>query len=172
MLHVTFRQWLTLNRVDAKQVTFIEAPFPQHADLIRGGTLDAVVTGGPFMARILDSGSGYVAAYYATFLPEGFPTIVHTARRDWAAQNPAAVKAFRAGIVEAAAFMKQARNDVRVREICGKYLKLPPAVAAKMQISPPGPVVTPQQLQWWAGLMKQQAMLTQVPPFERLIAKV
>lgn len=171
ILHVSFRQWLTVNRVDAKQVAFIEAPFPQHAEMIRSGTLDAVVTSGPFMARILDGGNGYVAAYYSTFLPEGFPTIVHAARRDWVLQNPAAVKAFRAGIVEAAAFIRQPRNEARVRDSCARYLKLPPEVAARMQIAPPGPVVTPQQLQWWAGLMKQQGMLSEVPPFERLVAK-
>jgi NitT/TauT family transport system substrate-binding protein len=67
LLHVTFRQWLKVNGVDAKQVTFIEAPFPQHADLLRSGSLDAVVSGGPFMARIVDSGIGYVASYYMTF---------------------------------------------------------------------------------------------------------
>ena len=50
LLHVTFRQWLKVNGVDAKQVTFIEAPFTQHADLLRGGAVDAVVSGGPFSA--------------------------------------------------------------------------------------------------------------------------
>ena len=50
LLHGTFRQWLKVNGIDAKQVTFIEAPFPQHADLLRGGAVDAVVSGGPFSA--------------------------------------------------------------------------------------------------------------------------
>jgi NitT/TauT family transport system substrate-binding protein len=171
LLHVTFRQWLVINKVDPKQVNFIEAPFPQHADLIRGGSLDAVVSGGPFMSRIVESGSGYVAAYYMTFLPEGYPTILHVARRDWVEQNPAAVTAFREGIREAAAFMKLPANDARVRESCGKYMKLPPAVAAKMQISPTGPVVTVPQLQWWAGLMKEQALLKETPAFDKLIPK-
>ena len=63
LLQVTFRQWLKLNGVDYRQVVFIEAPFPQHADLIRGGSLDAVVTAGPIMARILESGSGKVVSY-------------------------------------------------------------------------------------------------------------
>ena len=39
LLPVTFRQWLKLNGVDAKQLSFVEAPFPQHADLLRGGHL-------------------------------------------------------------------------------------------------------------------------------------
>ena len=59
-LHVTFRAWLKQNGVDYKKVTFIEASFPQHADLLRGGSIDAVVTADPFMSRITESGAGYV----------------------------------------------------------------------------------------------------------------
>lgn len=171
LLHITFRQWLRTLGVDHTKVSFVEAPFPQHADLLRGGTVDAVVTGGPFMARIIDSGAGYVAAYYTTFLPEGYPTIVHVARREWAEQNPAAVKAFRDGLNEASAFLLRKENDARVRAALGKYLKLPEPVAARMQISPPAPVVSTRQLQWWGQLMQEQGLLKRSPAYERLILK-
>ena len=171
LLHVAFRQWLKINGVDANGVSFVESPFPQHADMIRGGSIDAVVTGGPFMTRIVDSGGGYVASYFTTFLPEGYPTVLHVARRDWAAQNPAAVKAFRDAINEAAAFLLQPRNDARVRELMAKYLKLPPPAVAKMQISPPGPIVTAKQLQWWGTLLREQGLASTLPNYPDLIAK-
>lgn len=171
LLHVTFRQWLKVNGVDYKKVNFVEASFPQHADLIRGGSLDAVVTGGPFMQRIIDSGTGYVAAYYTTFLPEGQPTIVHVAKREWVQKNPAAAKAFREAVVEAAAWMKNPSNNTRLRETIGKYNKLPPAALASMQISPPGPLVNEGQLRWWIGMMKEQDMLKTTLDVATLIAK-
>ena len=158
-LHVTFRAWLKQQGVDHRKVTFVEASFPQHGDLLRGGSLDAVVTADPFMSRITESGAGYVASYYSTFLPEGQPTIIHVARRDWVTANPAAAKAFREGVIEAAAFMQQPANNDKVRAAIGKYIKLPPEVLARAQISPPGPVVTDKQLQYWVGLMKEQEML-------------
>ena len=157
--------------MDHRKVSFIEASFPQHGDLLRGGSLDAVVTADPFMSRITDTGAGYVASYYTTFLPEGQHTIIHTARRDWAQKNPAAVKAFRDSIVEAAAFMRLPRNDGAVRAAIGKYIKLPPEVIAKAQISPPGPLVSDKQLQYWEGLMREQEMLKSVLPIATLIAK-
>jgi NitT/TauT family transport system substrate-binding protein len=159
LLHVTFRQWLKVNGVDWRKVNFIETPFPQHADLIRGGSIDAVVTGGPFMARIIETGTGYVASYYTTFLPEGQPTIIHVATREWVKANPAAAKAFAQGVVEGAAFVSNPKNDALVREYAVKYLKTPAPAAAKMQISPPGAVVTEKQLAWWVGLMNEQDML-------------
>lgn len=170
-LHVTFRAWLKDSGVDYRKVNFVEAAFPQHADLLRGGSVDAVVSADPFMSRITESGAGYVASYYSTFLPENNQTIVHAAKRDWVAKNPAAARAFREALVEAAAFMQQPKNDAKVRAAIGKYIKLPPEVLAKVQVSPPGPVVTEKQLAYWTGLMKEQDMLKTNIDVAKLVAK-
>jgi NitT/TauT family transport system substrate-binding protein len=170
-LHVSFRAWLKQSGVDYGKVSFIEAAFPQHGDLLRGGSLDAVVTADPFMSRITDSGAGYVASYYSTFLPDGQPTIVYAARRDWVAKNSAAAKAFREAIVEAGAFIVKPANDAKVRAAIGKYIKLPPEVLAKAQISPPSPLISEKQLAYWVGLMKDQGMLKGNPVLATLIAK-
>lgn len=170
-LQVTFRAWLKANGVDYTKVNFVEAPFPQHGDMLRGGSIDAVVTADPFMARITESGAGYVASYYSTFLPEGNPTIVYAATRAWAKANAGAAKAFREAIVEGANFMKDPKNDAAVRAAIGKFIKLPPEVLAKAQISPPGPIVTEKQLAYWVGLMKDQDMLKGTPDLATLIVK-
>ena len=158
-LHVTFRAWLKQSGVDYRKVTFIEASFPQHGDLLRGGSIDAVVTADPFMSRITDSGAGYVASYYSTFLAEGNHTIYHAAKREWVQKNPAAAKAFREAIQEAATFLQQPKNSAAVRGHIGKYIKLPPEVLAKIQISPPGPLVSVKQMNYWVAMMKDQEML-------------
>ncbi len=170
-LHVTFRGWLKQSGVDYKKVNFVEASFPQHSDLLRGGSVDAVVTADPFMSRITESGSGYVASYYSTFLEEGNPTIVHAAKREWVQKNPAAARGFREAVQEGAAFMQNPKNNDKVRAAIGKYIKLPPEVIAKMQISPPGPVVTEKQLNYWVKLMKDQDMLRTEPKVAQLIVK-
>lgn len=170
-LHVTFRGWLKSQGVDYRKVNFIEAAFPQHGDLLRGGTLDAVVSADPFMSRITDSGVGYVASYYSTFLPEGQPTIIYTARRDWAEKNAPMARAFQQSVQEAAAFIAKPANNDKVRAAIGKYIKLPPPVLAKAQISPPGPVVTEKQLAYWVDLMKDQDMLKGSPQPAKLLFK-
>jgi len=170
-LHITFRAWLAHNGVDPKSVSFIEAPFPQHNDLLRGGAIDAVVTADPFMSRITDSGVGYVASYYTTFLPEGESIILHAARRDWAQANPDAVRAFREAVQQGARFIGQPGNDAAVRTIIGKYIRLPADVLARIQISRPGPVITEAQLRYWVGLMQTQDMLKQAPDVTRLVAR-
>jgi NitT/TauT family transport system substrate-binding protein len=170
-LHVTFRAYLKDNGVDYRKVNFVEAAFPQHTDLLRGGSVDAVVSADPFMSRITESGVGYVASYYSTFLPEGNQTIVHAAKREWVEKNPAAARSFREAVQEAGAFMQQPKNDDRVRASIGRYIKLPPDVLAKAQISPPGPVVTDKQVAYWVGLMKDQEMLKTPIDVAKLVVK-
>jgi NitT/TauT family transport system substrate-binding protein len=170
-LHLGFRAWLKTQGVDYGKVNFIEAAFPQHGDLLRGGSLDAVVTADPFMARIVSSGAGYVASYYSTFLPDGMPTLVFVARRDWVQKNPAAAKGFQAAIAEAAKFLVEPKNNARVREHIGKYIKLPPEVLASVQISPPLPVVTESTLGWWADQMLEQKLMKVRPALGNLIVK-
>lgn len=170
-LHVTFRAWLKQSGVDYKKVNFVEASFPQHGDLLRGGSIDAVVTADPFMSRIVDSGVGYVASYYSTFLDAGNHTILYAAKRDWATKNAAQVRLFREAVQEAATFIGQPKNDSAVRDAIAKYTKLPPAVVAKVQISPPGPSVSEKQMSYWVGLMKDQGMLQTDPKVANLIFK-
>ena len=170
-LHVGFRAWLKSVGVDYSKVNFIEASFPQHGDLLRGGSIDGVLTADPFMSRILSSGVGTVVSYYTTFLPEGMPTILYTARRDWAQKNPAAVKAFRESIVEAAKFLNDPKNKDKVQAHIGKYIKLPPEVLATIQISPPAPIIVEKQLAYWVDVMKDQSMLKSPINVSQLIVK-
>ncbi len=170
-LHVTFRAWLKQSGVDYKKVNFVEASFPQHGDLLRGGSIDAVVSADPFMSRIVDSGVGYVASYYSTFLEAGNHTILYAAKRDWAQKNAAQVRLFREAVLEAATFIGQPKNDEAVRAAIAKYTKLPPAIVAKVQISPPGPTVSEKQMAYWVGLMKDQGMLQTDPKVANLIFK-
>jgi len=67
--------------------------------------------------------------------------------------------------------MANPKNNDKVRAAIGKFIKLPPEVIAKVQISPPGPVVTEKQLSYWVNLMKEQDMLKTTPDVSKLIVK-
>lgn len=72
---------------------------------------------------------------------------------------------------EAAAFISQPKNDAAVRTAIGKYIKLPPEILAKTQISLPGPMVSEKQLRYWVNLMKDQGMLQTEPKIASLLVK-
>jgi NitT/TauT family transport system substrate-binding protein len=52
-----FRRWLTERKVSPDQLTIVEIPVAQMGDVLRGGTVDAVVVMEPVRSRIIASGS-------------------------------------------------------------------------------------------------------------------
>jgi NitT/TauT family transport system substrate-binding protein len=118
---VMFRKWLKNNGVKLEDVTFIEMPFPQMPDLLKSGTVDAVVAVEPIRSRIVSAGIGYR-------IPEEYYTAVHPdtvlafwiATADWAKANPEALKNFRACLREGLAFIGS--NPDKAKEIEKKYL--------------------------------------------------
>jgi len=170
-LHVLFRQWLMEKGVDVKKVTFVEVSFPTMNDILKAGTVDAVVTADPFMARIVGSDTGTVVANYLADLPFDQPSIIYTSTRDWAAKNAKTVKAYQDAIKEAADFIKADEGKLKTRADIGKHIKLPPEVLASINISNPNPVVSTDQLNWWIKVMQGQDMLQGKLDAAKLIVK-
>lgn len=167
-LHVLFRKWLTEKGINFRQVQFIETAFPQHNDVLRGGSVDAVVTADPFMARIVAGGAGAAPIHFASELPDGQPAIFYSATRAWATANAAQVRAFREAIAEGVNFVNA--NLPKAREHLGKYTRLPPEILATVQISTLRPTVSVDNMRFWIEVMRAQEMLkTSIDP-TRLIA--
>jgi NitT/TauT family transport system substrate-binding protein len=162
-LHVLFRKWMTEKGADWKKVTFVETPFPQMADILRGGSVDGLVTGSPIMERIVTGNIGRVVSYFHTELPPGLPAILYSTTRAWATKNPQLVKAFRDGLTEGSAFVADKANDSKVRQIIGKYIALPPAVLASSIISAQKPTITVEEIDYWIKIMREQEMLRGQP---------
>ena len=168
-LHVLVRRWLTEKGVDPKRVTFIEVPLPQMADVLKGGSVDAVVTGEPFVGRIVQSQIGTVVPGFSSDMPSGFATVVYTATRAWATSHGAEVKAFREALAEAIQFAQAHPEDAYAD--LGKYFKVPPPV---LKATPwPQLVVelSDAQMRFWTDTMRAQDMLKKPPMVSALLFK-
>jgi NitT/TauT family transport system substrate-binding protein len=118
---VMFKKWLKNSGVKIEDVTFIETPFPQMPDLLKGGTIDGAVAVEPIRSRIVNGDIGYR-------IPEEFYVAVHpdtvlafwSATSAWAKANPEALKNFRTCLREGLASIKQ--NPDKAKEIEKKYL--------------------------------------------------
>jgi len=167
--HVLFRKWLLDKGVDYTTVTFVEVPFPQMNDVLKAGTVDAVVPVDPFMTRIVKSGAGAVVWFIAKDLPEGLPAFVYSAKRQWAEANGGAARGFREAIAEGVAFAEKDLEGARAD--LGKYIQLPPPVLATIRFVHMSATVTGQQMQLWVDIMREQKMLRSTPNVEKLIVQ-
>ncbi len=165
--HVLARQWLTIKRVDYRKVNFVESTLPLLADVMKAGSVSAIVTTDPFLSRALNSGVGDKAFYIAADLPDGLPPFVYAARRDWVARNPQVAKAFKEAIAEAVAFADA--KPAETVAIYGRNVKLPPEALATIRINKMNATVTAAQLDLWEAMMRQQGMLRNPLDTARLI---
>ena len=168
-LQVLFRQWLSAKGVDYSKVTFIETPFPQMPDMMKGGSVDAVVSANPFMGRIVDAGIGNVLTSMAPDLPEGLASFFYSSTRDWADRHAEAANAFRQAVGEAVAFA--AANLDGARADFGKYVKLPPPVIANIKFTGLNAEPTEASLAIWISIMNEQKMLKTKVDANRLIVR-
>lgn len=118
---VMFRKWLKNNNVKLEDVTFIETPFPQMPDLLKGGTIDAVVAVEPIRSRIVSADIGYriPEEFYVAVNPDSVLAF-WIATADWAKGNAETLKNFRGCLREGLAFIQS--NPDKAKEIEKKYL--------------------------------------------------
>lgn len=166
-LHILFRQWLDERGVDSKTVQFVETPFGQMNDLLKAGTVDAVISADPMTTRIIQAKTGTLISYFVQDFPEGIPTSIYSTTRKWATANPDAVVAFRKSIAEAASFAKS--NPAEARVAVGEFLKFPPEILANVYLPPVVADVTADKVDVWIKMLVQQELLTKKPDPARLI---
>ena len=136
-LHVLLRQYLTQQGVDHKSVNFVEVTFPTMSDVLKAGSVDAVLTGEPFMSRIVANGTGTIAIPYLKDIPDAKPVIFYATTRAWAEANAKTVAAFREAVAEAAQIVNETPD--KARPGLAAFTKLPPPVVATMQFSKSDP---------------------------------
>ncbi len=168
-LHVLFVKWLIEKGVDPKQVNFVEVTFPTMMDIMKSGSVDAVLTGEPFVTRMTNAGLGSVGAHYAAELGRSEPIIFYAASREWAEKNPEVVKKFRAAIAETAPMVNDDREKSSIS--IAKFTKQPIELVKATPPNRSEPVLKPEQLAWWIDIMSSQKMLQTKMDLNKLILK-
>lgn len=157
LMQVVFRKWLMVKGVDPRKVTFVEVGFPQMPDVIRGGTLDAVLSVEPVTSRILQTGQAKVVTTMVKDLPDDLMIYVYATTAKFANDNPEVVKKFRAALTDASAFL--AANPEKSREYISKYTKLSLELVKSVDLPRLQVESSPKRIIDWVDMMNEQKML-------------
>jgi NitT/TauT family transport system substrate-binding protein len=165
-LHVMARQWLKHNGVDDAKVNFVEVGFQQMADVLKGGSVDAVDAIDPYYDRV--AAVGHAIGNPDETAPPGTLTSVYTATRAWTAANPGVVAAFRQSLEEAQAFI--AANEAAARESLGRWTRQPASVVATTPMPNLAVTIRPSQIEFFIALAREQGLITRDMDAAPLIA--
>jgi NitT/TauT family transport system substrate-binding protein len=158
---------LAKNGVDPSTVKFIEVGFPQAADALKSGRIDAYPAEAPFTARIINSKAGYKVANWLSNTPDGTLTTVYAATRKWAEAHKDVIKNLREALNEATAYAKTHR-DAESKAIA-HYTHLPVKIVNMLPPPNLGVQVTPKQIQFWIDIMKEQHALKKNPDAAKVL---
>ena len=118
--HLMFMTWLRAHGADPSKITFVEVNHAQQADVLRGRSVDAVVTAEPNIARIVQAGLGTVVSRLND-TGGNFPDAFFIATRAWADAHPADVVAFQQGLADGVAFAE--RDPEKSADNTARFLK-------------------------------------------------
>jgi NitT/TauT family transport system substrate-binding protein len=115
-----FLEWLYENGADASKITFVEVSYPQEADVLRGRTIDVVVTSEPYVTQIVGAGLGTIFTRLNDTkydLPDAF----FVTTRAWAEAHSGEAKAFQAALTQGVAYAQS--NPQKTMQNAALYLK-------------------------------------------------
>jgi NitT/TauT family transport system substrate-binding protein len=164
-----FKKWLQQKNVDWKAVTFVESPFPQMGDMLKGGQMDAALPVEPFVGRIVSSQIGYLVAHYPIEVSESYLESFYVVSKKWAGTNGPAIKAFREALEEGLAFVRTNTDEAKKTQIT--YLGLPEAVVATLPLATYTLSVEPAQVAFWVDLCREFGMLKTAMKADDLVVK-
>lgn len=129
IIHVSVLHWLKASHLDPNSVRAVEVPFPNMADQLRAGRIDAAEMIDPF-ARQMMAADGRTLGDPVLSVGDDVLFPFWIAERSWAEKNPEILKAWIEGLEEGRAFIHS--NPSEARAILSEYTKLPTAVVEKI----------------------------------------
>jgi NitT/TauT family transport system substrate-binding protein len=107
------REWMLQAKADAKKTTFVEAPLPQLPDMLKAGTVDAVLIVEPLRSMIINTGVGKVGAEYINEVDPSVLVSAYLVTGDWAAKNAETIRNFRAALDDGLAYINSGAPDLK-----------------------------------------------------------
>lgn len=160
VMHVALLYWVKLNGGDPGTITGVQVPFPNMADQLKAGRVDAVESLQPFVGPMLAAGYRSLGDPLLSVAdPVLFPFWIADA--DWARKNRPVLKRFVASLEGGLAAIRA--DDARARKVLAKYSGLPEAVVAKIPLPAYDFSITPAGIDVW-----RKVMISQGRPLEKL----
>jgi NitT/TauT family transport system substrate-binding protein len=158
MQFVLLQDWLTKHGVNPKLVTFVEISFPQMADALQAGQVDAVTISEPFYQRVISSKIGRMLADLQADIPAGTLGTMYVSTGEWAKKNPGTVAAFRASLEDATRFIKI--DPEAAKKSLTTYANMSEQLLQLVNVPSVTVAASPAQMKFWIDLMDKQQLTT------------
>ena len=130
------RAWVRATGGNPDAVTYLEVPFPQMIDAVRGDRVDAAFVVEPFLSAGVASDAVSVAAWPYNIVGKNIPVGMYAASKTFIAQNPQVIEKFVRAHQKAVGWANQNKGSSEWLKIVSAYTRLSPDALKGLKLPP------------------------------------
>lgn len=152
------RAWVRATGGNPDAVTYLEVPFPQMLDAVRGDRVDAAFIVEPFLSAGTATDVQVVAWPYNA-VQKGFPVGQYVASKTYIQQNAGVIDRFVRAYNKGIDWSNANKNSEEFAKIVSGYTRIPPERLQKLSLPDFQKAVDPNALEPVVGEMRRNGML-------------
>jgi NitT/TauT family transport system substrate-binding protein len=152
------RAWVRATGGNPDAVTYLEVPFPQMVDAVRGDRVDAAFIVEPFLSAGLSTDLQLVGWPYNT-VQKRIPVAQYAATKTYIQQNPQVIERFVRAYLKGVDWTNDHRGSEELAKIISAYTRMAPEQIMKLALPPFEKTVNPASLDPVVQLMRSNGML-------------
>lgn len=153
------RAWVKATGGDPDKVTYLEVPFPQMIDAVKGDRVDAAFVVEPFMSAGLGADAVQVVGWPYNTVQKNLPVAQYAATQAFIRQNPDVIERFARAYNKSVDWTNQNRGSDEWTKIIAGYTRLAPDQIKQLALPPFEKTVDPAAIDSVVDLMRKNAML-------------
>lgn len=166
IIHVSLLHLLKKNGIDPTAIRAVEVPFPNMADQLKAGNVDAVESLEPFAGQLLAAGNRSIVDPLLSVGDEVRFTF-WIAQRQWAENHRKAIRAWIRSLQEGEKFIDA--NPGEARAILAKYTRLPAPIVAKIPFPTFRFPLRAEEFGVWVSVLKELGQISGPVDENRLV---
>jgi NitT/TauT family transport system substrate-binding protein len=152
------RAWVRATGGNPDAVTYLEVPFPQMVDAVRGDRIDAAFSVEPFLSAGLAGDMQLVGWPYNT-VQKNIPVAQYAASKTYIQQNTQLIDRWCAAYLQGVDWTNQNRGSDELAKIISAYTRIPPEQIKKLPLPAYEKTVNAAALEPVVDLMRKNGMM-------------
>ena len=153
------REWVRATGGDPEKVTYVEVPFPQMTDAVRGDRVDAAFVVEPFLSNAINAENMQLVAWPYNAVMKKVPVGMYAATKTYIDQNPQIIERFVRAYNKSVDWTNANKSTDEWIKIVAAYTRLPPEKVTGLTVPPYEKTVDAAGVDAVQALMRKNALL-------------
>ncbi|HWA37928.1 MAG TPA: ABC transporter substrate-binding protein [Burkholderiales bacterium] len=153
------RAWVQATGGDPEKVTYLEVPFPQMTDALRGDRVDAAFVVEPFLSAGLNGGVSQLVGWPYFMTQKRIPIGMYAATESYIKANPGVIERFTRGYNKGVDWINQNKGSEEWLKIISGYTRMKPEQLKALNLPQYEKTIDPARAEQVLDLMRTHKMI-------------